>query len=537
MGKLIVMGTDSREKIKVGVDKLADAVKVTLGPRGRNVAIERASGGPPLITKDGVTVARYINLDDRLENMGAQLVKSVASDANAMAGDGTTTATVLAQEIYNRGLKMIAAGNNPVLLKKGIDLATEAVIAKLKALATEIDDEESLKQVAIISSNNDHVLGAMIAQAVSAVGNDGVITVEEATGSLTEVKYTDGLKLNKGWLNEAFINNPAKLTCELDYPYILLIDGKVKNIRDLVSIINKVIEANKSVFMIFKEFDQEVLSHIVLNKVKGVFNCCVMRAPGFGDHRKGFFDDIATITGAKVFSDTDLSLLETSGLEVLGIAKKVICGPNMTTIIDGQVSKELVQQEVMKLKQLLSEPEVFEHQKEVIRARVSRLTGGVAIFKVGGKTESEVREKKDRVEDAINAVRSAIEEGVVPGGGAALLHCISDLDKIDKTNLLSEEVMGINVIKDALKAPFHQILENAGMEEPKIYEYMSKVMSLGKLAGYDALKMELVDDMIWRGIIDPVKVVRSSLEHASSASGTLLTTEASIINSDFELNE
>lgn len=525
MNKDVVFGVKAREKMREGVDTLANAVKVTLGPRGRHAAIERLNG-PPLITKDGVTVARYINLSDNIKNMGAQLIKSVASDANMQAGDGTTTATVLAQEIYNRGLDKISEGNNPVLLKRGIDLGVSVVIDNLKSMSLKINDEKTLAHVATISANNDSELGGMIAEAVSAVGNDGLISVEEATGSVTEVIYSDGLKLERGWLDENFVTNPSRYTCEMDDAFILLYDDEIKTIHSLVNIMDQVIQTGAPILIIARDIQKEALAHLVYNKVNNSIRCCVIKAPAFGDYRKAILDDVAVITGAKVYSNSDGQGLSNITLNDLGRAKKVSVGPNLTKIIDGAATQKDIDKEVSLLRSRIAESGIYEDQELVIRSRISRLTGGVAIFKVGGTSEGEMRERRDRVEDAINAVRSAISEGVVPGGGCALLHSIKSLDSMDMSNLMKEEVAGIKIVQESIKAPFFQILKNAGIDEPT--KFMNDVISSESASGFDALRLEMVNDMFDRGIIDPVKVVRTSLEHASSASGILLTTEVTI---------
>lgn len=530
MGKRIVIGSKAREKMKNGVDTLANAVKATLGPRGRHAAIERGMG-PPLVTKDGVTVARYIDLDDRIENMGAQLIKSVASDVNGVAGDGTTTATVLAQEIYGRGLKYVSNGNNPVLVKRGIDIGVGRVVEALASLRIPVDDEETLCKVATISANNDPQLGSMIAQAVSAVGNDGLVSIEEAAGNITEVVYSDGLKLERGWLDENFVTNPSKNTCEMENPFILLFDDEVTSVHSLVEILNSVIELERPILMIVKNIKVEVLAHLVLNKMKNIIRCCVVRAPGFGDYRRAIMEDVGVITGSTLFTNSDGRGLQDATIEDLGTAKKVIVGTNLTKIIDGGASTDMVESEIEILKDRVAEPSVFEHQKAVLRERISRLGGGAAIFVVGATSESEMREKKDRVEDAINAVKSAIAEGVVPGGGCSLIHCLSSLEGIDTNSLLDEEMVGIKIVKDALKAPFNQILFNAGIEEERA-EYMRRIIDSGGFSGFDALKLEFSEDMLARGIVDPTKVVRTALEQAASASGTLLTTEVTISYED-----
>lgn len=525
MGKLVILGAEARDKMKEGVDILANAVKATLGPRGRHAAIERR-GGPPIITKDGVTVARYINLDDHVQNMGAQLVKSVASDANSMAGDGTTTATVLAQEIYGRGLKQVASGTNPVLLKRGIDLAVSIVVQRLQEISIHAHDEESLAQVATISANNDQVLGKMIAGAITAVGNDGMLMVEEAVGNITEVQYSEGIKLERGWLSESFITNSERNTCELDSPYILVYDDEIKSIQQLVPLLNEIVEKGSHCLILVKNIETEALAHVVLNVMNKVIRCCVVKAPGFGDYRRALMEDVAIQTGARLITNASGRGLEGVSLADLGTAKSVVVGANITKIIDGATSQDKIDKIKNILRAQLSDETIFDHQREIISQRIARLGGVVATFKVGATSEGELREKKDRIEDAINAVRSALVEGVVPGGGCGLLQCLKALDIIDEKDLMKEEIVGIEVVKQALKAPFIQILKNAGIDG--YVGYLEKIVDNGKFSGFDALKLEYVEDMLERGIIDPTKVVRVALEHAASASGTLLTTEVLI---------
>lgn len=525
MSKLVILGSDAREKMKEGVDILANAVKATLGPRGRHAAIERKVG-PPIITKDGVTVARYIDLEDRVQNMGAQLVKSVASDANSEAGDGTTTATVLAQEIYSRGLKHVVEGNNPVLLKRGIDLAVVKIVEKLKDLSIQVSDEKTLSQVATISANNDPFIGKMIAEAVTAVSNDGMVIVEESVGNVTEVQYTEGIKLDRGWLNENFVTNPSRNTCEMDSPYILVYDDDIKSIHQLVPLLNLIIDSGNHLLIIVKNIEAEALAHIVLNVMNQVLRCCVVKASGFGDYRKALMEDIAIQTGAKLISNADGRGLQDVSLRDLGVAKSVIVGTNITKIIDGAASQDKIAQVKEQLREQLKDDGIFEHQQEIILQRLSRLNGVVATFKVGATSEGELREKKDRIEDAINAVRSALSEGIVPGGGCALLQSLSALDDLQREQLLKEEINGIELIREALKAPFIQILKNAGIDDYS--KYLEQIMKTTEFSGFDALKLEYVSNMLERGIVDPTKVVRVALEHAASASGTLLTTEVLI---------
>lgn len=532
MGKTVIIGAEARQKMLNGVNILANAVKATLGPRGRNVAIERHNVLVPLITKDGVTVARHINLDDRCENMGAQLVKSVAAAANNSAGDGTTTATVLAQSIYGEGVRMVEAGNNPVLIKRGIDLAVKEVISRLKEMSVDISTGETLTSVATISANNDPALGKMISEAIEAVGENGVLTVEEDTGSDTRVEYTDGLKVDRGVLSPYFITNANNLTAELSDCYILLYNDKIKSINELVPIIQPIAESGACLLIIAKEIEKDAIDNIAYNKENGALKACVIKAPGFGDVRTAILQDIATITDGTVFDSS--RALETASIQDLGRARKVVSGLNTTTIVDGFADKADIEVEIDRITNLLGSSDLFDHQKEVLRGQLSRLGGGAAIFKVGGNSEAEVRERRDRVEDAINAVKSAIEEGIVPGGGSALLKCIKSLDNIDITKLMPEEIIGINIVKKSIQAPFHQIMINAGVE--KYHGISEKIEAEGPI-GYDALNMKMVDDVFEQGIIDPTKVVRSALEHAASAGGILLTTQVSIFTSEKEDNK
>lgn len=526
MNKKVLLGADARDEMQKGVDILANAVKATLGPRGRHAAIERKFG-PPIFTKDGVTVARYIDLPDKVQNMGAQLIKSVAADANNEAGDGTTTATVLAQAIYNRGLECVKMGNNPVLVKRGMDLATSLVVEQLKKISVRVSDEQSLFHVATISANNDAILGKMIAEAVSVVGDNGAVSVEEATGNVTEVQYVEGLKLERGWLNESFINNPNKMSCEMDEPYILICDDVIKSVRQILGVVEKVIAQSQPLLLIVKNIEPEALNVLILNQMKQAIRCCVIKAPGFGDYQRAILEDIALLTGATLFTNASSEFLAQAELKDLGRARIASIGANTTKILEGQAKSGVIEEVIGYLQEQLLEDSLFDDQKALIRDRLTRLSGGAAIFKVGATSEGELREKKDRVEDAINAVKSALQEGVVPGGGCALLHCASILDESQFSHLLPEEKEGVLIVKEALTAPFKQILINAGVDD--FEKYLKTITSSeNTLMGYDALKLELVDDMVMSGIIDPVKVVRSALEHAVSASGILLTTEVVI---------
>ena len=527
--KDIVIGSEAKSRLKKGIDTLADAVKVTLGPRGRHVAIQR-SYGPPLITKDGVTVAKSITLKDPVQNMGAQLIKSVASASNNAAGDGTTTATVLAQAIFDKGHSAITSGHNPVLIKRGIDIAVRSVVEELAEISTMITDEDSIRSVATISANNDSFLGNMIAEAVSAVGEYGFITVDESTGGKTEVEYADGLNLSRGLLSTDFISNPRTLSCDMENASILCYDAKIDSISEMGDILTQIANTGKPLLIIARDYSPDTISHILYNRLKnenGTLNWCAVKAPGFGDTRREMLRDIAIAVGAKLLHNDHGTKFKDVTLADLGTAGRVSVGLNETSILNGGGSTKDTEDRVEILESQIKNVALHPHQIELIKARIARMTGSAAVFRVGGSSESEVKEKKDRVEDAINAVRSALSEGIVPGGGAALIHAASALDKIDASDLLPEEVVGIKVISESIKAPLRQILKNAGDEE-SYYEIISWLDKQGKLSGYDALKRKMHKDMLKQGVVDPTKVVRSALEQAASASGTLLTTEATI---------
>ena len=529
MGKEVRFSSDARQGLQEGLDVLANAVKATLGPRGRNAAIERRFG-PPLITKDGVTVARSITLNDRVQNMGAELIKSVASATNNAAGDGTTTATVLAQAIYTEGAKMVSAGHNPVLIKRGIDKAVDVVVAKLNDISQSVDSEELINSVAVISANNDVKLGNLIGSVVAAVGDDAMISVEEATGLETSVSYTEGVNFDRGYITPTFATNLEKLSCELDNPYILLYDGKISATSELLPILEAISEEGRTLLVIAQTVEGEALQTLVLNKARGALVSCAVRAPGFGDIRKDMMEDIAVVCGGKLFTSEVTGSLRGLALEDLGQARKVAVLRDLTSIIDGAGTQEAVGERVRQIKAQANQSlEAYEHA--ALKQRLSSLSGAVAVLSVGGLSESEVKEKKDRVEDAINAVKAAIEEGIVPGGGAALLHCVKDLAALRKEPMMTEELVGVDIILKAIKAPFKQVLANSGEE---YHSYMEKIISSkNKACGFDALKGAFVADMVDGGIIDPVKVVRSAIQNAASASGTLLTTEVTVC----EINE
>lgn len=522
--KEVKFATDSRTKIKQGVDILANAVKVTLGPRGRNVLIQRERG-QPFITKDGVTVAKYIHLEDPLENMGATLIKSVASNANLESGDGTTTATVLAQAIYNSGLQYIEQGYNPIFLQRGINLASSVIIAALKEKAILISDKESLAHVATISANNDKILGKTIADTMAAIGRDGVLYVEESAGKDTRVVHQEGIEIERGYVNEIFINNHSKNTSEYQEPYVILIDDEIKyntENTNLISIMNAL--EGRPVVLIVKNITSDALGFYVENFLKKRIACNIIKCPQTGDYRKALLEDLAVITGGKVFPS--LELLKNASISEIGRAKVIISGPNSTKIIGGFVPESEVQKEVKRLKELSKEPSLFSEQVKIIEQRISRLSGGVAIFKVGGKSETEMREMKDRVEDAVNAVKSALLEGIIPGGGSAWIHVLSSLDTIDTSVITKEEALGIDIVRGAVLEPFKQILNNAGILN--VDDHIKDIMNMGGASGYDAYKLSISKDMIKDGIIDPFKVTKTSFLNAVSVAGTLLTTEVSI---------
>lgn len=526
--KLVKFGAEARSQLQIGVDTVANAVKSTLGPRGRHVAIERQFG-PPLITKDGVTVAKSINLKDPLQNMGVQLVKSVASATNSAAGDGTTTATVLAQSIFNEGLKLIAAGNNPVLLKRGLDLGLVQTLAFLTTLSKPLDSEDTLKHVATISTNNDSELGAMISEAVSNVGDSGVISIEESTGGQNQVTYTEGLQVAKGFITPAFVTNLEKMNWEAEDSYIILYDDKLSQTSEFLDIIVKVHSDGKPLFIIARDIEGDALATLLVNREKANLKVAAIKAPGFGDTRREMLDDISSIVGGKVFDNSSGKALREAELSDLGRARRIVCSRNSTMIVDGAGGKERAAQRIKLITSQMSDPTIFDHQKSTLKERLTRISGGAAVFRVGGSSESEMRERKDRVEDAISAVKAAIEMGVVPGGGSALLQAskvIGDFitSKRD-SELLPEEMAGLLILKNALKEPFLQIMRNAGFEHHGPQE---KILSLGGFSGFDALRGEFVEDMMKGGIIDPAKVVKKGIEHAVSAAGTLLTTEVCI---------
>ncbi len=521
MAKDIKFDIDARDALKKGVDVLANTVKVTLGPKGRNVIIEKSFGGPQ-ITKDGVTVAKEIELENPLENMGAQMVKEVASKTNDLAGDGTTTATILAQSMIKEGLKNVAAGANPLDLKNGIDKATKAIVKDLEKQSVEVgDDVEKIKQVASISANNDEVIGDLIATAFSKVGKDGVITVEEAKGMETYVDVVEGMQFDRGYLSPYFITNQEKMEVELEKPLILLVDSKVSSMKDLLPVLEKSAQTGRPLLIIAEDIEGEALATLVVNKLRGALKIAAVKAPGFGDRRKAMLDDIAILTGGTVVSEERGYKLENTGMEMLGQAEKITIDKDNTTIVSGAGNKEDVDARIKQIKAQI-ETTTSDYDKEKLQERLAKLAGGVAVLYVGAPSEIELKEKKDRVDDALNATRAAVEEGIIPGGGVAILRAKKALKKLKSDN--ADEKTGISIVERAIEEPLRQIANNAGKEGAIV---VGKVEEGEKDFGYDAKNDKYVN-MFKEGIIDPKKVTRIALENASSVSGMILTTEASI---------
>ncbi|OQM34170.1 chaperonin GroEL [bacterium endosymbiont of Pedicinus badii] len=518
--KDVKFGNDARLKMFRGVNILADAVKVTLGPKGRNVVLDK-SFGAPVITKDGVSVAREIELEDKFENMGAQMVKEVASKANDVAGDGTTTATVLAQSIVNEGLKAVASGLNPMDLKRGIDKAIIAAVEELKKLSVPCSDSKSIAQVGTISANADHTVGTLIANAMEKVGKEGVITVEEGSGLNDELDVVEGMQFDRGYLSPYFVNKPETGTVELENPFILLADKKVSNIREMLPILESVAKSGKSLLIIAEDLEGEALATLVVNTMRGIVKVVAVKAPGFGDRRKAMLQDIAILTSGTVISEEIGLELEKASLEDMGQAKKVVITKETTTIIDGLGSKSEINRRVAQINQQREEA-TSDYDKEKLQERVAKLAGGVAVIKVGAATEVEMKEKKARVEDALHATRAAVEEGVVPGGGVALIRVANKI--VDLRGENEDQNVGIKVARRAMEAPLRQIVANAG-EEPSVIA--NKVKADKGNNGYNAAT-EQYGDMISLGILDPTKVTRSALQYAASIAGLMITTECMI---------
>jgi len=523
MAKDIKFDIEAREGLKRGVDALANAVKVTLGPKGRNVIIGKAFGAPT-VTKDGVSVAKEVELEDALENMGAQMVKEVASKTNDLAGDGTTTATVLAQAIVKEGLKNVAAGANPMDLKRGMDKAVEVIVNHLKDQAQEVGGSmDKIQQIASISANNDEFIGELIAQAFEKVGKEGVITVEEAKGTETFVDVVEGMQFDRGYLSPYFVTNSEKMEVELDSPYILLYDKKVSSLKELLPVLEPVAQSGKPLLIIAEDVDGEALSTLVVNKLRGALKIAAVKAPGFGDRRKAMLEDIAILTGGVVISEEQGYTLENTTLEMLGTCKRVSIDKDNTTIVSGSGESEMIQNRVNQIKAQM-ETTTSDYDKEKLQERLAKLAGGVAVLYVGAATEVEMKEKKDRVDDALHATRAAIEEGIVAGGGVALLRAKANLDSINAIN--ADEETGIQIIAKAVESPLRTIVENAGLEGSVV---VAKVLEGNNNFGYNAKTNEYID-MLQAGVIDPKKVTRVALENAASVAGMILITECALVD-------
>lgn len=523
MAKDIKFDIEARDSIKRGVDALANAVKVTLGPKGRNVIISKSFGAPQ-VTKDGVTVAKEVELEDELENMGAQMVKEVASKTNDLAGDGTTTATVLAQAIVKEGLKNVAAGANPMDLKRGIDKAVEALTADLEKQSTKVGNSgEKIKQVASISANNDDVIGELISEAFDKVGKEGVITVEEAKGTETYVDVVEGMQFDRGYLSPYFVTNSDKMNAELESPLILLCDKKISSMKDLLPVLEPVAQQSRTLLIIAEDVDGEALATLVVNKLRGSLKIAAVKAPGFGDRRKAMLEDIAILTGGTVISEDRGFTLENATVDMLGTAETVTIDKDNTTIVNGSGKKADIKTRVNQIKSQI-ETTTSDYDREKLQERLAKLAGGVAVLYVGAASEVEMKEKKDRVDDALHATRAAVEEGIVAGGGVALVRAKSVLDKLTTDNL--DETTGIQIIARAIEEPLRQIVENAGGEGSVV---VSKVMEGKKAFGYNA-KNDTYVDMLKEGIIDPKKVTRIALENAASVAGMILTTECALVD-------
>jgi chaperonin GroEL len=519
MAKKITYDLEARTALKAGVDKLANAVKVTLGPKGRNVVIEKKFGAPT-ITKDGVTVAKEIELEDKLEDVGAQMVKEVASKTSDDAGDGTTTATVLAQALIAEGLKNVTAGANPMSIKRGIDAAAKSVIASLQSQSKDLPDAEQIANVGSISANNDREIGEKIAEAMDKVGKDGVITVEESKTAETFLETVEGMQFDRGYLSPYFVTNSDNMEAELEDPYILIYDKKIANMKDLLPLLEKVVQTGKPVMIIAEDIEGEALATLVVNKLRGTFKVLAVKAPGFGDRRKAMLEDIAVLTGATVISEDAGYKLENATLEYLGTSKRVVSDKDNSTIVGGSGATDAIKGRINEIKVQI-EKTSSDYDREKLQERLAKLSGGVAVINVGAATEVEMKEKKARVEDALHATRAAVEEGIIPGGGVALLRAIPSLDKV---KVDEEEAVGVDIVRRALESPLRQICENAGVE-PSI---IAQAIREGKNDyGYDARTSEYVN-MFKAGIIDPTKVARVAVENACSIAGMILTTEAAV---------
>lgn len=515
MAKLIKFDEEARKKLEKGVNTLADAVKITLGPKGRNVILEK-SYGSPLITNDGVSIAREIELEDPFENLGAKLIKEVATKANDVAGDGTTTATILAQNIVKEGLKVVSAGANPIFIKKGIDKAAKEVVRNLKIKAKKVQSNEEIEQVASISAG-DVEIGKLIAEAMAKVGETGVITVEEAKSLETTLEVVEGMQFDKGYVSPHMVTDPVRMEAELENPYVLITDKKISSMKDILPLLEKIVQESKPLLIIADDLEGEALTTLVINNLRGTLNVVAVKAPAFGDRRKAILEDIAVLTGGKVVSEEMGMKLEEAGLEVLGTAKKIKITKDSTTIVDGGGEAQAISERIERIKAQISES-TSSYDAEKLQERAAKLSGGVAVIKVGAATETEMKDKKLRIEDALNATKAAVEEGIVPGGGVAFVEILKSMEDF---KLQGEEGMGVEIVKKALMSPLKQIAVNAGLDGGVVAE---KVKTLPDGFGLDAAKEEYVD-MMANGIIDPAKVTRSAIQNAASIASLILTTE------------
>jgi chaperonin GroEL len=518
MAKLIEYNTDARSGLKAGVDKLANAVKVTLGPKGRNVILEKKFGAPT-VTKDGVTVAKEIELENNVENMGAQMVREVASKTSDVAGDGTTTATVLAQAIYREGLKNVTAGANPMDLKRGIDIAVTKVVEYLKSISRDVEGKNEIAQVGAISANNDKSIGDLIADAMDKVGKDGVITVEEAKGTETSLEVVEGMQFDRGYLSPYFVTDAESMEAVLEDPMILIHDKKISAMKDLLPILEKVAQQGKSMLIIAEDLEGEALATLVVNKIRGTLKIAAVKAPGFGDRRKAMLEDIATLTNGTVISEERGFKLENATVSYLGTAKKIVIDKDNTTIVEGAGKTEDIKKRINEIKAQIDKT-TSDYDKEKLQERLAKLSGGVAVLKIGASTEVEMKEKKARVEDALHATRAAVEEGIVAGGGVALVRAISVLDKVEGEN--RDQTTGVKIVQKALEEPLKQIVNNAGLEGSVV---LQKVKEGKDDFGFNA-QTEKYENLIKAGVLDPTKVTRTALENAASVSSLLITTEA-----------
>ncbi len=516
--KLIEFNTDARSKLKKGVDKLANAVKVTLGPKGRNVVLEKKFGAPT-VTKDGVSVAKEIELEDAVENMGAQMVREVASKTSDVAGDGTTTATVLAQALYREGLKNVTAGANPMDLKRGIDLAVTKVVEHLKSVSKDVEGRNEIAQVGSISANNDKTIGDLIADAMDKVGKDGVITVEEAKGTETALEVVEGMQFDRGYLSPYFVTDSESMEAILEDPYILIHDKKISAMKDLLPVLEKVAQQGKGMLIISEDLEGEALATLVVNKIRGTLKIAAVKAPGFGDRRKAMLEDIAVLTGGTVISEERGFKLENATISYLGTAKKVVIDKDNTTIVEGAGKTEDIKKRINEIKAQIDKT-TSDYDKEKLQERLAKLSGGVAVLKIGASTEVEMKEKKARVEDALHATRAAVEEGIVAGGGVAFVRAIAILDKLEGDN--TDQTTGIRIVQKALEEPLRQIVDNAGIEGSVV---LQKVKDGKNDFGFNAAT-ETYENLIKAGVIDPTKVTRTALENAASVVSLLITTEA-----------